>query len=532
MSPSGQGTKPHVVVLGGGLAGMAAACHLLDGGYRITLVERRPFLGGRAFSFFYPFEGTDTRGASPKDAAPPSTRPGGPQVTATHSGEVVAVAAPDTTGCQVDNGQHVFLGCCTYFIEFLKKLGTYHKTHLQPTLRVKVMSPAKAGKKSKVGMLSSAPLPAPFNMLPSFLRYPHLGFKDKLLALYGMTRVLFTDRRDPRLEDLSLYQWLKGHGQTDRAIEKFWDLITLPTLNDHVNDVSAAMGLMVYQEGVLKDRRGANVGYSLVGLSNLMGEAARDYILERGGQILLGKRIVRLIPRAPEVHGGPGGNGSSQPPDQAHPPLEGVELAGGEVVRGDVYVSALPFHLLASVIPPEWLREPSFKGATELTTSPIVNVHVWYDRPVMDGSGEPFVAVVDSPLQWVFDKGSILASDGATGPAAGGGPGHYITISISGAWEYINRPKEEIRAIFLKAMAEAFPKAGEAQVKQLLVVKSQATFRCTPGASRLRPPTETSISNLFLAGDWTDTGWPSTMEGAVHSGVTAAEAIVSKGWGE
>ena len=501
------------MVLGGGLAGMAAACHLLDDGYPVTLVEKRPFLGGRAFSFFYPFHGQRS-GSTPVKRPVPSAVTG--EVDRTSSVQV-APGAGEPSGYHVDNGQHVFLGCCSYYMDFLKKLGTFDKAYVQPKFRVKVLSPSKNGRRAKAGVLTAAPLPSPFHLGPSFLFYPHIGIADKILAIYGLARIMFADRRSPGLERQTFYQWLKGHRQTERSIENFWNLLILPSLNDHIKDVSAAMGLMVFQEGVMKSRDSANVGYSTVGLSALMGEAATDYILSNGGTLLLGRRVTRLMVAD-----------SGESKAGALPRLEGVEVAGGDVIRGDLWINALPFDAFASVLPQQLIRTPFFRGAGELSSSPIVNIHVWYDRPVMDSSSTPFVAFLDSPLQWIFDKSGILGPNGGSPGGDDGSRGQYVCISISGAWDYINKTKQEIREIFLQAMAEAFPKAAGASVKQLLVVKSAATFRCTPGAASHRPATETPVENLFLAGDWTDTGWPSTMEGAVKSGVEAANAVKSR----
>lgn len=277
------------MVLGGGLAGMAAACSLLEDPtpFRVTLVERRPYLGGRAFSF-----------------------------------------VDSETGYQVDNGQHVFLGCCSYYIDFLRRLGTFPMTHLQPTLRLKVMD-----NKGKAGFLGAAPLPPPFHFLPSFLRYPHLALKDKLLAIYGLASVLLTNRHHPSLDEESFRSWLTRHHQTERAIKNFWNLIILPVLNDDIGKVSASMGLMIFQEGVLKNRSSSAVGYSRVSLSTLMGEAAGAYIQRHDGQLLLGKQVTRLV-----IEGGT---------------IMGVELRGGEVIQGDIYISALPFDILSAVIPSE-----------------------------------------------------------------------------------------------------------------------------------------------------------------------------------
>ena len=267
------------------------------------------------------------------------------------------------------------------------------------------------------------------------------------------------------------------------------------------------MALMVYQEGVLKSRNSANIGFSKVGLSELMGSPARELIQAAGGDILSGKKVTRLI-----LEDAAGGSGKV---------VAGVELAGGETLHGDIYVSALPFGDLGPILPQDLADSPFFRGTRELATAPIVNVHIWYDRQVMDTAGEPFVAFLDSPLQWVFDKTRMQGADPA-GPS-----GQYLCVSISGAWDYMDMPKAEVRRIVLEEMEAAFPSAAEAQVRDVLVIKSPATFRCTPGSAALRPSTITPIGNLFLAGDWTNTGWPSTMEGAVRSGAAAAEAVYS-----
>ena len=484
--------KPHVLVLGGGLAGISAACHLLERDCRVTLVEKRPFLGGRTFSFEHHPLGYDS-------AVPPESS------GSLSEGAISGQAGPSF---QVDNGQHVFLGCCTSYIDLLKKLGSHSQAYLQPQLHVEIRRAGEPGKTPKTSTLASVPfLPAPLHILPSFLRYSHLGIGDRLRVFYGLLCVRFTRRHHQSLEVQSFHQWLKAHGQSEIAISRFWDIIILATLNDDSKNVSASIALMVYQEGVLKGRNSANVGFSRVGLSELMGIPARDLILSAGGRILSGRKISQLIVEYTA-------NGSEKM-------LAEVELADGETLRADIYVSALPFGDLASILPPDLADSPFFRGTRELATAPIVNVHIWYDRQVMDTRGEPFVAFLDSPLQWVFDK-SRMQGAGPTGPS-----GQYICVSISGAWDYVDMTKADIRRAVLKEMEAAFPQAAYAEVRDALVIKSPATFRCTPGSASLRPSATTPIRNLFLAGDWTDTGWPSTMEGAVRSGAAAAAAVSS-----
>ena len=440
-----------VAVIGGGLAGLSAARRLAEDGYAVTLIEKRPFLGGRAFSF--------------------------------HDSQV---------GCEVDNGQHVFLGCCSYYLDLLQEIGTADKTFLQGGLRAEVILNGRRG------ALSSVPLMGPLHLLPSFIRYPHLGLLDKLLAAYGLLKIKLTDRSANRrsLDLQTLYQWMKDNHQTERAIDNLWNLIILPALNDDIREVNADMGLMVLQEGLVNPADSA-IGYSRVGLTSLTGGPAQRLLERRGAKVTLGKSVKSVRIEGEEV--------------------AGVELTDGSLIRADGYVSALPFDALLEVLPGETTHGPFFSRLKGLTSSPIVGIHLWYDRPVMDSD---FVAVLDSPVQWVFNKSLITGAD----PQGG----QYVSVSVSGAWDVVDRPKEELRTLFAREMARIFPEAGKARIEKCLVVKQpQATFRSVPGVAEHRPPQDTPVRNLFIAGDWTDTGWPSTMEGAVRSGVLAAQKLAS-----
>ena len=458
-----------VIVLGGGIAGIAAALELLDAGRPVTLVEARNFLGGRAFSF------TDS-----------------------------------ATGLTLDNGQHVFVGCCAEFVGFLERLGVRDRWFLQDRLRIPVLN-----RRGRAGTLAASRLPAPLHLLPSFLAYPHLTLPDKLRALRGMLRAKLADRAAPRLEDITFYQWLRENGQSERAINNLWNLVVEPTLNDNVREVSAAMGLMIVQDGMLAAAHSANLGYAKDGLLPAIGEPARQLLAERGARLLLGNPVRRILVE-PDADGpdadGPDANGPGTPTR-----ITAVELASGERLTGHQFISALPFSTLAQVWPPAAGRFDFLDHIGNLEWSPILNLHVLYDRPIM---AEPFCAFVDSPLQWLFNRNAIT---GAVPP----GGGQLITVSVSAAWAYIDLPRDELARQFTAELAEALPAAGEAQVLDVKVVKQrEATFRCRPGANRLRPGPVTPIPNLFLAGEWTNTGWPSTMEGAVRSGRHAARAAI------
>ena len=445
-------SPPRVVVLGGGISGISAALRLLEEGFPVTLVEARNFLGGRAFSY-----------------------PGG------------------WKGEEVDNGQHVIVGCCRTFLDFIRRLGVEERWHLQPRLNLPVT--ARSG---KTGVLKTAFLPAPLHLLPSFLAYPHLGLADKVRVLKTLIKAKMTDRSRAELEEITFLDWLKRENQSPKAAQNFWDLLVKPTLNDGIDEVSAAMGLMIVQDGMLGGFHDANLGYPRCGLSPAIGEPAQARLTALGCRIMFGSPVKTL-------------EGDTEGISQAR-------LVSGETLSGGIFVSALPPEALRRILPPSLASRAFFADLAGIETSPIFNIHLWYDRPVME---EDFCAVVDSPLQWVFNQ---TRNHGANTV----GDAYHICVSVSAAWEYIEQPREQLAETFAGEMAQVFPAAGEAELLQTRVVKQRnATFRCRPGVNRLRPGPVTPVPNLFLAGEWTATGWPSTMEGAVRSGYAAARAIAA-----
>ena len=449
--------RPRITILGGGISGISAALLLLEAGFPVTLAEARNSLGGRAFSF-----------------------------------------DDSNTGDQADNGQHVIVGCCRFFLDFIDRLDARDRWHLQRRLSIPIS--ARSG---KIGGLNAGFFPAPFHLLPSFLAYPHLGAVDKFQVLKALFRAKSTNRSDYRLEQTTFLNWLRQQGQSPRAIQNFWDLLLRPTLNDHVSQVSAAMGLMVVQQGMLAGYHAADLGYPLTGLSQAIGQPAHRKLTALGCQLLLGSPIKT-------IQGGVEG-------------ITQVNLGSGAELTGGIFLSALPPQALLPLLPQSLSATPPFQDLSQIETSPIVNIHFWYDRPVMDGD---FCAFTDSPLQWVFNQSRIhAASPGTTLPAAS----HHICISLSAAWEYIDQSRDLLIESFSQEMSRNFPAARDAKLVQARVIKQRhATFRCLPGVNTLRPGPQTPIPNLFLAGEWTNTGWPSTMESAVRSGYAAARAIVAE----
>ncbi len=438
------------MVIGGGLAGLSAASALAERGITVTLIERRNYLGGRAFSFVDP-----------------------------------------QTGMELDNGQHVFLRCCTEYIDFLKKIGVFPQTTLQEQLRVTV-----ADREGKRGVLSSARfLPAPLDLLPSLLLYRHLGLTDRLRIVRGMMSIRRTNRERERaqLESMSFHDWLLEHGQNAKTIAALWELITLPILNDTIDAASAYMGIMAFQDSLLAGKGMADLGYSRVGLSTLVSDGARGYIESRGGRLLMGRRVSDLCITDGRV--------------------TGVRI-GEETIDADAVISAVPWDGLERLLISED-ADPSLTSVNppQLEWAPIVGLHIGYDRPVMD---EPFLTVLDSPIQWIFNRSLMQESADADS---------RVLVSISAAWREAGMTEGELRDMAEAELRPVLPETRDASMTFFRVVKQpQATFRCLPGMQDHRPAQSTAVPGLFIAGDWTRTGWPATMESAVRSGNLAAAA--------
>lgn len=444
-----------VVVVGGGLAGLTCALDLADAGVPTTLVEKRPFVGGKTFSF-----------------SDPSSRR------------------------ELDNGQHVYLRCCGAYTRLLARLGLQEQMRLQPRLRVPVLDPAT----SVVSPIASTTGPAPINLAWSILCFVHLSLREKLLlgrAVWPLLRMSDSARR--ALDAQSFGHWLRARGQSQRVIDRFWDLIVLPTCNDVSDRVSAAQAAYVFKTGLLHDAHGADIGLARVGLSHIA-DAAMARFREKGGEACLGSAVRGLTEEAGRVTG---------------------VLVGGSVVRSASVVLALPPDRALALLPDSWRDREGLSELAAFEFSPIVNVHLQLDRAVLPPDlDSDFLAVLDPDLQYVFNR-SRIATDHDAEPDGS----QWLDVSLSGAHEPGSRPQAEIAETTIAALRHAFPRARDAQVVHWRVVKEMdATFRPAPGVDSIRPGAITGVDNLFLAGAYTDTQWPATMESAVRSGHAAAEA--------
>jgi squalene-associated FAD-dependent desaturase len=438
-----------VAVIGGGLAGITAALCCADAGCQVTVFETRPQLGGLTHSF--------------------------------RRGEL-----------RVDNGQHVFLRCCTSYRSLLHRLGVADQVMLQPRLAIPVRCP---GADRPVWLRRSA-LPAPLHLAGSLLRYRPLSVAERVrfaLAAVALRRI---DPTHPATDEQSFGTWLRRHGQSDHAITALWELVGIATLNSQADGCSLSLAATVFQEGLLTDAPAADIGWSLVPLRELHGDPAQACLGGAGAQVRTGV-TVRGIELRSELHGG------------------WDIITDGERMTVDQVVLAVPPVAAERLLPAGSLALPP-GWSQRLGSVPIVNVHVVFDRPVLD---EPFFAGVDTPVQWVFDR---TAQSGLA-------TGQYLALSLSAADGLIDTPTTALRAQLLPELATLLPAIRDAQVRDFFVTRERhATFRPAPGTAALRPPAVTTARGLFLAGAWTGTGWPATMEGAVRSGIAAATAVVGQ----
>jgi squalene-associated FAD-dependent desaturase len=391
------------------------------------------------------------------------------------------------SGAVLDNGQHILMGCYRETIRFLETIGTLDKLDFQGNLAVDFAAPGL-----KPSCFRTLPLPSPLHLLSGFWLFRRFSLKDKLAVLRMRKGVA---DGSPDLDRKNVDEWLKGLGQTGRLIERFWDPLTLAALNDRPELSSAALFRAVLKEALFSGRAGSRIGVPKVGLSDLYTEAARDFIERKGGRFLLKSPVARLHVRGRE--------------------FSEVELEGGRRVSAEVLLVAVPFTALRKILPESLLYEdPFFAPISRLTASPIVAVNLWYDRPI---TARPFVGLWGTRVHWIFNKHD----------AGGGSP--YLSLVISGAREELHIPGPKLIESAVAELQSVFPEAREAKLLRATVSKEpEATMAPAVGVEKFRLPQKTPYKNLYLAGDWTATGLPATIESAVRSSKKAVELIVQE----
>jgi squalene-associated FAD-dependent desaturase len=451
-------TRP-AAVIGGGLAGITTALVLAERGWTVTLAEARPRLGGRATSY--------------------------------RRGELI-----------VDNGQHVFLRCCTAYRGLLDRLGAGPETgltHLQDRLDI----PLKSASDATTARLRRSGLPAPLHLARSLGSYGLLPLRDRARLGGPALALRRTDPDSAEADEQGFGHFLREHGQSRAAIDRLWSVISTATLNIAPDDASLALAAKVFRTGLLETNDGSDLGYAAVPLGRIHDELARKALDAAGVTVLDATK--------------------AEPLDAEHtgstPYVTLTDRSGqSSTLAVDAVVLAVPHDAAAALLPEAY--HPT--GFARLGHSPILNIHLRYDRPVLDG---PFLAAVDTPAQWIFDR---TAASGLDGP-----PGRYLAVTVSAADQLAELPTRELTALFEAELARLLPAARDARVEEAFVTREQhATFRQERGSAALRPGPATGMAGVYLAGAWTATGWPDTMESAVRSGINAARLVVDHTTGE
>jgi zeta-carotene desaturase len=440
-----------VTVIGGGVAGMSAACALAEAGFRVQLVERRSYLGGRASSYLHP-----------------------------GVGEVI------------DNCQHVLFGCCTNLRGFYRRVGVADKIHW--TTDMTMIEPG--GRRSRLGPFQFGPirLPAPLHGAPSFLSVKAFNFSDKLALGRAMRAMM---RPDAMVETgRTLGDWLKLHRQTEGAVNRFWRLVIASAMNAEIDEIAVPYAAKVIRELFLNSAEAGSMGMSTVPLSELYAPLT-EFLQKRGGNVQLNTN----------VEGAAWDEETSQ---------WTIRTRTGELMS-DFVVLALPFEATQKLLP----QLPPAEGVDALTRQierhehwPLCSVHLWFDREITELE---HAVLLDREIHWMYNQSRLQQRSG-----------HYIELVVSATRAFAALPRDEAIAQALRELAEFFPRVKEAKLEKVALVKEmRATFGVPPGIDASRPSAVSPWPNLFLAGDWVQTGWPSTMESGVRSGHLAAEAVCS-----
>ena len=447
-----QSSERTVTVVGGGVAGMSAACALAEAGLRVQLVERRGYLGGRASSYLHP--GVD---------------------------EVI------------DNCQHVLFGCCTNLIGFYRRIGVADKIHW--TSDMTMIEPG--GRRSRLGPFEFGPLrlPAPLHGAPSFLSAKAFSMADKV-ALGRAFQAMMRPGAEGDSQE-SLGEWLRRHRQTEGALNRFWRLVIASALNADIEEIAVPYAAKVIRELFMNSAEAGSMGMSSVPLSDLYA-GAEKFLVERGSAVVYNANVESLAW------------------DEAAKQWSIATRAG--ILSSDFVVLALPFEATAKLLP----NLPPVKGAQELEKKieqhehwPICSVHLWFDREITDLE---HAVLLDREIHWMYNKGRLQPWRKLKGS--------YLELVVSASRAFAALSREQAIEQSVRELAEFFPEVASARLEKAALIKEvRATFGVPPGIDAARPSAESPWPNMFLAGDWIATGWPSTMESGARSGHLAAEAV-------
>lgn len=442
-----------VVVIGGGLAGLAATVALADRGVPVTLLESRPRLGGRASSFL-----------------------------------------DQDTQTLIDNCQHVSMGCCTNFRHFCDTVGVADRLQTQDTLYF-------IGADGRINSFAASRLPTPLHLLPAFRRLSYLGPEDQKQLQRGLRALgqLPSAHQANGSVAQPFERWLIEHGQSSRVRESFWHVVLVSALSETLDQIDTYHARKVFFDGFLAHREGWKVQIPTVPLGELYGPPLLNWLAKHGVEVRLSTGLEHFHLEEGRVHS--------------------ITLRDGEQITGEHFVLAVPHYRVLDLLPSELVTHPQLAGVGELQSAPISSVHLWFDRPFTD---LPHAVLVDRVSQWLFNRHVLQTETQHEGR-------YYYQVVISASRDLKGRSQAEIVQTVIAELAAIWPEANEAQLLAgRVVTEHRAVFSVTVGSDAFRPPQQSPIDNLQLAGDWTQTGWPATMEGAVRSGYLAAENVLAQ----
>ena len=452
-----------VIVIGGGLAGLAASVALAESGLKVILLESRPRLGGRASSF--------------EDAV---------------------------TGELIDNCQHVAMGCCTNFRHFCRVTGIESSFRRERELFFVAPPTTAAHVQPRVNRFSAMPFPAPLHLAAAFARLSYLSWREKLALARGL-KALARESSATALHT-NFADWLIQQRQPANVVDRFWWVVLVSALSESLDRVSVAAARKVFVDGFLANRNGWEVWLPTVPLDELYSGQLTKWLTSHGVEVRLKSGVERLVINNRQV--------------------TAVELRNGERLSAQQFVLAVPQHRIGSFLPDEWRSQPPFDRVDQLQTAPIASVHLWFDRVI---TSLPHAVLVGRLGQWLFNRGQ---GSGVRGQQVNSQLStlnsqlFYYQVVISNAREVAERPQADVIAEVVAELKAIWPESAAAELRHSrMIVEHKAVFSPLPGSDELRPAQQSPIANLQLAGDWTQTGWPATMEGAVRSGFLTAENV-------
>ena len=462
--------KIRTIIIGGGLAGLAAAVRLALEQVPVLLLEARASLGGRAGSYRDP-----------------------------------------QSGWVIDNCQHVSMGCCTELRWFCEATGNDQETSFRTERELYFIDGP-----GRISCFRAWPLPAPLHLAPAFAGLKYLSWSDKWQIARAMRSLISVpnppgphDQPD-HFPDESCLAWLQRHHQSDRLIEQFWGILFVSALSESLDRIDIRHARKVVVAGFLKDRHGWEVQIPNQPLSELYGNNLSQWLISRGVEIRCSAPVSQFVM------------------EESGERIQSVRLNSGDVVEGDNFLSAVTVDRLKSLLPTSLTVRDEWRFLDQIETAPITSVHLWFDRAV---SKLPHAVFIGRTSQWMFRRplDENRPPELENSPA-GQTVGDYAQIVISASRVARAMEQPELIAAVCQDLRECFPEAGAAKLLHARVItETRAVFSPVPGIDRIRPSQQSAVPNLQLAGDWTRTGWPSTMESAVRSGRLAAENILERG---